>query len=185
MAQLLHLRIKRVQSAFFASLSLGLTTLQAGCASSKQVDYIDTRIDKKGATPNESVGLSKEGQAIVQKETSASSRLVTLEHVNENLKLDLKQQFFILRECREKLALSKHGGPGEYPELTDFDSLEATYEKQSQLGMEDGQLKVVETSDLKERIGSQESFQKELTNFIRTVKKENEKFQFAMKERAE
>jgi hypothetical protein len=51
--------------------------------------------------------------------------------------------------------------------------------------MEDGQLKVVETSDLKERIGSQESFQKELTNFIRTVKKENEKFQFAMKERAE
>jgi hypothetical protein len=158
-----------------------LTGVQTSCSSTPPVESIDTTLDRKGSTPNETVGLNKDGEAIVQKEDSASARLVTLEHVNENLKLDLKQQFFLLRECREDLALSENGGTGEYPNLTDFDALEAQYEKNAQLGLEDGKLKVVETSDLKQRLAAQEAFQKDLNAFIRTVKREREKCDFAVR----
>lgn len=161
----------------------GLALCALSCTSTSKIDAIDTKLEKKGATPTESVGIDSAGKAVVQKQSSASSRLVTLEHVNENLKLDLRQQFFLLRQCRENLALSQHGGSGEYPELTDFDALEAQYEKKSQLGIEKGELKVVETSDLQERIAAQEAFQNELTTFIRTVKKEHDKCAFALRER--
>lgn len=168
--------------AGFASLT-ALALCALSCTSTSKIDSIDTQLEKKGTTPTESVGIDSTGKAVVQKQSSASSRLVTLEHVNENLKLDLRQQFFLLRQCRENLALSQHGGSGEYPELTDFDALEAQYDKKSQLGMEKGELKVVETSDLQERIKAQEAFQTELTTFIRTVKKEHDKCAFAMRER--
>jgi hypothetical protein len=166
-------------------ITISFAGLIWGCSTTKQpepLQPIDTKLEQKAATPNETVGLNKDGEAIVQKEDSASAALVTLEHVNENIKLDLKQQFFMLRECRETIALSQYGGSGEYPELTDFDALEAQYEKQSKLGIEDGKIKVVETSDLKNRITAQRDFQKELNSFIRTVKKEYEKCNFRLKE---
>lgn len=168
-------------------LTIGTSTLLSACSTTPKtepIQPIDTKLEQKAATPTETIGLNKDGEAIVQKEDSASATLVTLEHVNENIKLDLKQQFFLLRECRETIALSQYGGSGEYPELTDFDALEAQYEKKSKLGIEDGKIKVVETSDLKKRIAAQQEFQKELNTFVRTVKKEYEKCNFRLKEAA-
>ena len=168
-------QIKRVNLLLFCGV--------LSCTSNKkELETLDTKLETKGATPTEEIGMNKEGEAIVKKENSASSALVTLEHVNENLKLDLKQQFFLLRECRETLSLSKNGGTGEYPELSNFDQLEAKYDRTSQLGLVEGQIKVVETSDLKERIAAHQSFQTELSTFLRTVKKEKEKCLFQIKE---
>lgn len=165
-----------------ALVSLGAACIVAGCSSSSdKVHELDTALEPHGHTPSETVGVKPDGQAVVQKQESATAALMTLEHVNENLKLDVRHEFFLLRECREGLALAAGAGGREYPELSGFDEIQASYEKHVELGLVEGELRVVETSPLTARLESQRKLQTDLRQVLRTVKEQKQRCLFLQK----
>lgn len=160
----------------------GFASAAVGCSSSSEtVKELDTALETHGQTSSATVGVKPDGQAVVQKQESAAAALMTLEHVNENLKLDVRHEFFLLRDCREKLALAAGPGGREYPELSGFEEIQASYEKHVELGLVDGELRVVETSPLALRLESQRKLQADLHQVLRTVKEQKQRCMFLQK----
>lgn len=159
-----------------------LTAWSIACSSAPdKVRELETELEAPGATPTEAIGVKPDGQAVVQKQVPATASLMTLEHVNENLKLDVRHEFYLLKHCREELALAADSGGREYPELSGFDELQASYQKTVELGLVEGELQVVETSSLAERLEAQRKLQKDLRAVLHTVKEQKNRCLFLQK----
>lgn len=152
-----------------------------GCASNpNKPKEISTSLESSAYTPVGSVGLNKEGEAIVQEERSASVELAALQHVNENLHMDLNSEIFDLKRCRKALNRSTNGGDGEFPILTDMKKLQAVEKAHEEFGIEKGQLKIVKKEMLVEKIKAQRVYQSELNDLLGVVKEQREKCDFKL-----
>lgn len=162
---------------------LSLTGLASACRSNEyKVEEIDTTLDAKGRSAGGTVGLNKEGEAIVQEQQQASVALTALQHVNENLRMDLKSHLYNVKTCRGELNRSRNGGTGEAPELSEFPDLQAAEKSVEKIGLEDGELKIVKTEFLNDRMKAERTHQDELRALISTVKKQEELCAFKLKD---
>ena len=163
------------------SLLVPVFFLAVGCSSNaNKPKEISTTLEASSYTPVGSVGLNKDGEAIVQQERSASVELDTLQHVNENLHMDLNSEIFDLKRCRKELNRSTNGGDGQYPVVTDMKKLQAVEKSREEFGIEKGQIKLVKKEMLVEKIKAQREYQSELNELIAVVKDQRDKCDFKL-----
>jgi hypothetical protein len=156
-----------------------LVCVSSNCTSNKyKPQEIDTSMELKGAAGAANVGLNKEGEAVVQNQQAASVELMSLQHVNENLRMDLNSSLYNLKQCRSELQLPRNGGSGEAPELTDFQNLSALEKSVDKVGIENGEIKVVKTEFLVEKLDAEQKHQKEIRALLKTVKNQEDKCKF-------
>jgi hypothetical protein len=147
-----------------------------GCTSKEpNVKPVDTQLDAKGTTGSQSVGINKEGDAVLQEQQDLSARIRVLQHVNENLRMDLKTEFFNLKECWKSRSSKT---TREMPELTQFDDLLTPDGSKEEIGEVNGSLKVVKTEDAVKRMKAEERTQEQLRANLKSVKAQKEKCEF-------
>ena len=137
---------------------MALSVSALGC-STGQVRQLDTSLDVKGATQDGVVGL-KNGQAIVQKTTSADDELRTQEWRNSKLEDSVNHEFFDLKRCRSDMADSRLGGSGDVADLPEIDSMKSPDQVKEQIGLtETGQLRVQREQDFVAKLQSERKYE--------------------------
>ena len=146
------------------------------CASKEpNVKPIDTTLDARGTTGSQKVGLNKEGNAVLQEQQDLGGEIRVLQHVNENLRMDVKSEFYLLKDCwkRRNINTTK-----EMPELSNFEDFETPDKSNEEVGMVNDSLKVVRTEDAVERLKAERRTQSQLRTNLKTVKAQREKCEF-------
>jgi hypothetical protein len=158
-------------------ISLVASVLMVGCSSrsNNEMRAIDTQLDAKGSTGTHVVGVDRNGDATLQEERQLSSEIRTMQHVNENLRLDLRSEFFNLKDCLKRRAKA---GDGKMPEISDFDDIETATNFKEEVGIVDGQLKVVRKEGAVDRLKAERTQNDELRALLKSVKKHLERCEF-------
>jgi hypothetical protein len=148
----------------------------ASCASKdNQLKTIDTTLDSKGSTGTAVVGVNSEGQAILQQETQLSSEIRTAQHVNENLRMNIRSEFYHLKECWKNRARTT---TKEMPELSEFEDSEAGATTTEEVGLVGQDVKVVRKEDAIARLRAEKRTQEGLRAHLSNTKKQREKCEF-------
>jgi hypothetical protein len=158
-------------------LTLSLTLLAAtACSTGPNVKEVDTSLERKGHTDTKMLGIDKKGNATLQEETPLDVEIRTTQHVNENLRMDLKTEVFNLKECWKKRASAT---TKEMPELTEFEGLDAKLASSTEeVGTVNGEVKVVKREDAVERYNAEKKLQEKIRKYLADAKKQREKCEF-------
>jgi hypothetical protein len=150
--------------------------LAVSCASREpNVKQVDTSLQSKGSTGTHVVGLNAEGDAVLQQEAQLSSEIRVAQHVNENIRMNINTEFFHLKDCWKKRSRNT---TGEMPELTEMKNLEPGVGGTEEVGLVDGQIKVVRKEDAVARLKAEKRHQEELRAHLDNVKRQREKCEF-------
>ncbi len=148
----------------------------AGCTTNPhKVEEIDTELDKKGSFGNSSVGLNKDGELIVQEESTAADELRQVQWANQKLEDDMKHEHFLLKTCRNDLADSRLGGSGEVDPIAEVDNLKSASEVREQFGLtKAGEIKFVKREFYLDRLKQERDLSKSLKDMTKTIGKHRE-----------
>jgi len=164
-----------MQSLYLILVTLVLVSVGCSSRSNNEVREVETKLDAKGSTGTHVIGLDKNGDATMQQEKQLSAEIRTVQHVNENLRLDLKSEFFELKGCLKKRAKA---GDGKMPEISDFDDIETASNAKEEVGLVDGQLKIVRKEGAIDRLKAERTQNDELRALLKSVKKHRERCEF-------
>jgi hypothetical protein len=146
------------------------------CASKEpNIRPIDAGLDARGTTGDQRVGINKQGDAVLQEQLDLGGQIRVLQHVNENLRMDVKSEFFLLKDCWKKRNFNT---TKEMPELSGFDDFETPDSSKEEVGIVNDSLKVVKTEDAIVRMNSEKRTQTQLRANLKTVKSQKEKCEF-------
>lgn len=147
----------------------------SSCASREPgIQKVNTTLDSKGSTGTHRLGLNEKGDAILQEEQALSSEIRVAQHVNENLRMNVRTESFHLKECWKKRARAT---TGEMPELSEFHDT-ALPAGTEEIGMVGDDLKVVRKEDATLRLKNERRRQDELRAHLANVKRLKEKCEF-------
>ncbi len=148
----------------------------AGCTHNPhEVKSIDTSLEKTQQTEDGSIGVDKDGDAVIQSKKSAKDELSKQEWVNSRLSDDLENEHHSLKTCRNDLADPRLGGNGRPREIPEIDNMKETAEVREKFGLaEDGSLKVIKREYFLDRLKRERKYEKSLRTMIKMVKKHTE-----------
>ena len=153
---------------------IALTASLLPACTHDQVQDVDTKLDVKGKTADETIGLNDDKQVIVQTEQSADVELQSQEMANYNLRERLSWAINDLKECRVSLADPRLGGSGETAPIPEVDSIE-TDNPEEKFGMdEQGNLKLVKKELYTQRLKNERVRGEKLAALLKMVKGHND-----------
>ena len=154
----------------------------ASCTTSDHVpEKIETNLTSKGQTENGTIGINKDGEAIVQEERDAADELRVQENTNSVLRAGLDRDHHDLKTCHNDLADPRLGGSGNLPDMPDIDSLRSSAEQKEEFGSNDkGDLKVVRKSYFRDKLAAERKYEKSIREMQKLVSKQLEKCRFTL-----
>ena len=157
-------------------LFLGILFLTFACTTNPhKVREVDSDIDVKGKVGQSSIGLNKDGEVIVQEDSSAEDELRQVQWTNNKLEDDLKHQVFELKNCRKDLADERLGGDGSVTSIPEVDNLSSPQEMREQFGVgSKGDLKFVKREYYLDRLKRERDYTNKLKNSVKIVAKNRE-----------
>jgi len=165
----------RTTARLAASFALCASLLPA-CTKDK-VEDVDTKLDVKGKTSDETIGLNDKDQVIIQTEQTADVELQSQEMANYNLRERLSWSINDLKECRASLADPRLGGSGESEPIPEVDSIEIDNPGEKFGKDEDGQLKLVKRELYTQRLKNERERGAKLAALLKMVKGHNDRCQ--------
>jgi hypothetical protein len=144
-----------------------------GCASSAvKVEKVETAMESKAQSFGETIGIDKQGQAIIQKEDPVENELREQRWKNADLENILRSSYENLGQCQENVADSRLGGNGEVPELPEVDAAADVSKIKETIGLnEQGNLVVVKKELLNDRIARERKYEQSLKHSVKIVQK--------------
>lgn len=158
--------------------SILLVLILVGCTITEyRVKELDTTLEgKKSATGDGVLALNTKGQAIIQKERTASNELIIAQMVNAEFKRQLDNEYYDLKRCRKDMADPRLGGGYETGALPDIDDLKDPVQSEEEFGLnQDGTLMVVSKELYVHRLESERKYRTTLESLLKLTKKHREK----------
>jgi bifunctional DNA-binding transcriptional regulator/antitoxin component of YhaV-PrlF toxin-antitoxin module len=150
--------------------------LLAGCSSS--LKRIDTSLDSKsqGSVQGGGVIGIKEGQAIIQQESTPEDELRLQQWNNWNLEAKVNDEYYWLKRCQEERADPRLGGDGKITEIPELARIQLPTEVREEFGINgDGELKLVKREDYLKRLESERKAYLSFSSTLGLVKKYRER----------
>ena len=165
--------VRPIVPALASALASALIAI--GCASRESnVKDVDTKLDARGSTGTQVVGLDAKGDAVLQDERALASEIRIAQHVNENIRMNVGTEGYHLKECWKNRA---RGTTGEMPEFTEYDD-SAAVGGTEEVGLVNGDIKVVRKEDAVARLRVERRRQDGLRAHLSNLKRQREKCEF-------
>lgn len=148
-----------------------------GCATQEHsVKELDSEITKtKGSVNGGVVGLNDKNQVLVQEESFATDELLVQQEVNFRLQENYENEAFLLKKCRVDLSDPRLGGNGELPEFKEVDSFKDIVEIKEEMGLVNGEIKIVKKSFFDEQYKAEKKLTTTLHKMISVTKDSKER----------
>ncbi len=148
-----------------------------GCATRDHVAFdIDADLKAtKGKVGDAVVGLNDKNQILVQEESLATDELLVQQSLNERLQADYAHEAYVLKQCRADISDPRLGGNGELPEYKEVDSFKDIVEIKEELGLVNGEIKVVKKSFFDEQYKAEKKLTTTLRKMISATKDSRER----------
>ena len=140
------------------------------------VKELDTELSaNKGKVGDAVVGINSKNQVVVQEESLATDDLLVQRAVNYRLQEDYENEAYKLKQCRVDLSDQRLGGNGELPEYKEVVSFKDIVEIKEEMGLVDGEIKVVKKSFFDEQYKSEKKLTTTLYKMIAVAKDSRER----------
>jgi hypothetical protein len=121
------------------------------------------------------VGLNDKNQVLVQEESFATDELLVQQNVNERLQSDYEHEAYVLKQCRADISDPRLGGNGDLPEYKEIDSFKDIVQIKEEMGLVDGEIKIVKKSFFDEQYKAEKKLTTTLRKMISATKDSKER----------
>lgn len=147
------------------------------CASTNKQEIFDINapVDPRGKLGKSVIGLNEKNEGVIQEEILVEDELRQQELLNSSLHDTVLSEQATLEGCREDLTDKRLGGTGEMSPLPEIDNLRLDEKVTEKMGAdsESGELKIVRTTFLRDKITNEKRYNKSLITTLDTLKKAN------------